>query len=44
MLGYRNNPKANDEVFFYIEGKRYFRTGDLGRMVDGKVRIDNNRK
>jgi long-chain acyl-CoA synthetase len=36
MLGYRNNPKANDEVFFYKDGKRYFRTGDMGRMVEGK--------
>lgn len=36
MLGYRNNPKANAEVFFQAEGKRYFRTGDLGRLVEGR--------
>jgi long-chain acyl-CoA synthetase len=36
MVGYRNNPKANEEVFFHKDGKRYFRTGDLGRMVEGR--------
>ena len=36
MTGYRNNPKANDEVFFYKDGKKFFRTGDLGKMVEGK--------
>ena len=36
MTGYRNNPKANDEVFFYKDGKKFFKTGDLGRIVDGK--------
>ena len=36
MTGYRNNAKANDEVFFFKDGKKFFRTGDLGRMIDGK--------
>ena len=38
MTGYRNNPKANEEVFFYhrSNGQRYFRTGDMGRLVEGK--------
>ena len=36
MTGYRNNLKANDEVFFYKDGKKFFRTGDLGKMIDGK--------
>jgi len=36
MVGYRNNPQANDEVFFYQDGKRFFRTGDLGIIVDHK--------
>lgn len=36
MKGYRNNPKANEEVFFQHAGQRFFRTGDLGRLVDGK--------
>lgn len=36
MKGYRNNQKANDEVFFQLDGKRYFRTGDMGRMVEGR--------
>jgi fatty-acyl-CoA synthase len=30
MLGYWNNPKANEEVFVEIDGKRFIRTGDLG--------------
>ena len=36
MTGYRNNPKANAESFIVIGGKKYFRTGDLGRLVDGR--------
>jgi len=32
MLGYWNNPQADDDAFFMLEGKRYFRTGDLGRV------------
>jgi long-subunit acyl-CoA synthetase (AMP-forming) len=36
MKGYRNAPKANEEVFFTMNGKRFFRTGDLGRMVEGR--------
>ncbi|MNN14637.1 Long-chain-fatty-acid--CoA ligase [compost metagenome] len=29
MLGYWNNPKANADSFMVIDGKRFFRTGDL---------------
>jgi fatty-acyl-CoA synthase len=29
--GYWNNPKANAACFVEIDGKRFFRTGDLGR-------------
>ena len=36
MTGYRKNKAANDEVFYQHDGKRYFRTGDMGRMVEGK--------
>jgi long-chain acyl-CoA synthetase len=36
MVGYRKNKEANDEVFYHHEGERYFRTGDMGRMVEGK--------
>ena len=36
MQGYRNNEEANYKVFFDLNGKRYFRTGDLGKIVDGK--------
>ena len=32
----RNNPAANEEVFFHKDGLKFFRTGDLGRMVEGK--------
>ena len=30
FLGYWNNPQATAETFLEIEGKRFFRTGDLG--------------
>ncbi|MCY1300178.1 Long-chain-fatty-acid--CoA ligase [compost metagenome] len=29
MLGYWNKPRANEESFVVIDGKRFFRTGDL---------------
>jgi len=36
MLGYWNNPKANAESFLVIDGKRFFRTGDLASQdADG---------
>jgi fatty-acyl-CoA synthase len=31
FLGYWNNPQASAEAFVEIDGKRFFRTGDLGR-------------
>ena len=37
MVGYHNRPDANAEVFFFKDGKKFFRTGDLGRLVEGKV-------
>ena len=38
MLGYWNNPKANEESFVVIEGKRFLRTGDLACMdEDGYI-------
>ena len=40
MIGYYNNPKANEESFFVLDGKRYFRTGDQGRIVEKRVRND----
>ena len=36
MVGYRRNPEANAEAFYEHDGKRFFRTGDMGRMVEGK--------
>jgi long-subunit acyl-CoA synthetase (AMP-forming) len=36
MTGYRKNKAANEEVFYQHNGERYFRTGDMGRMVEGK--------
>ncbi len=36
MTGYRNNDAANEEVFFQKDGMRFFRTGDLGRIIDRK--------
>ncbi len=32
MQGYWNNPQATAEVFIQVDGKRFLRTGDLGRM------------
>lgn len=32
MLGYWNNPQADAEAFAHIDGLRFLRTGDLGRM------------
>ncbi|MBO1016850.1 AMP-binding protein [Achromobacter sp. SD115] len=32
MLGYWNNPQADADAFFVLDGQRYFRTGDLGRV------------
>ena len=39
MTGYRNNVAANQEVFIYKNNNqdRFFRTGDLGKLVEGKV-------
>jgi fatty-acyl-CoA synthase len=30
--GYWKHPQATEDAFFELEGKRFFRTGDLGRM------------
>lgn len=32
MRGYRNNDAANAEVFMEFDGKRFFRTGDMGAL------------
>ncbi|QJR13352.1 Long-chain-fatty-acid--CoA ligase [Usitatibacter palustris] len=32
FLGYWDNPEATKECFFERDGKKFFRTGDLGRM------------
>lgn len=40
MQGYANKPEATDEVIFDLDGKRAFRTGDMGSIgTDGFVRI-----
>lgn len=35
MQGYYNKPDKTAEVFREIEGKRYLKTGDIGKLVDG---------
>ncbi len=35
MQGYYKKPETNKEVFTEINGKRWFRTGDVGKMVPG---------
>jgi long-chain acyl-CoA synthetase len=35
MQGYYNKPEANAEVFKDIKGVRWFKTGDIGKLVDG---------
>lgn len=41
MRGYHNRPDATNAVFFTHgeAGKRFFRTGDLGKVVDGFLSI-----
>ncbi|MEM9545382.1 MAG: long-chain fatty acid--CoA ligase [Bacteroidota bacterium] len=35
MQGYYNKPEATAEVFKEMGGKRWFKTGDIGKLVDG---------
>ncbi len=35
MQGYYKNPEINEQVFLEMDGKRWFRTGDIGKMVPG---------
>jgi long-chain acyl-CoA synthetase len=35
MLGYYKQPEQTAAVFKEIDGKNYFRTGDIGKFVDG---------
>jgi fatty-acyl-CoA synthase len=34
MLGYWNNPAADEQAFVVIDGRRFFRTGDLASVDD----------
>ena len=36
MVGYRKNEAATKEAIYCHNGERYFRSGDLGQLVDGK--------
>ncbi|MDF4222535.1 long-chain fatty acid--CoA ligase [Maribacter sp. M208] len=35
MMGYYKKPDVNAQVFCQINGKRYFRTGDIGTLLKG---------
>ncbi len=35
MLGYYKKPEINNEVFQTIDGKKWFRTGDIGKLIKG---------
>ena len=35
MLGYYKNPEINNEVFETINAKKWFRTGDIGKLIKG---------
>jgi long-chain acyl-CoA synthetase len=35
MLGYYKKPEINEEVFQTIDGKKWFRTGDIGKLIKG---------
>jgi len=36
MMGYYKKPEINAKVFSEINGKKYFRTGDIGKLVTSK--------
>ncbi|MEA1969043.1 MAG: long-chain fatty acid--CoA ligase [Thermodesulfobacteriota bacterium] len=45
MKGYWKRPDANDEVFREIEGRRYFLTGDIGKISEeGYITITDRKK
>jgi long-chain acyl-CoA synthetase len=45
MKGYWNRPDANDEVFVYFDGNRYFLTGDIGNIDEnGYITITDRKK
>ena len=37
--GYYNDLAANEDAFVMIGGKRHFRTGDMGVLLDGKINV-----
>jgi len=45
MKGYLNKPEENRDHFVEFQGKRYFRTGDIGYMdEDGQIVIKDRKK
>ena len=42
--GYYNDPEKNKESFIMLNGKQYFRTGDIGRLVNGNIEVIDRKK
>jgi long-chain acyl-CoA synthetase len=44
MQGYHNLPQETKDAFITLNGKKYFRTGDLGRIITEKRMVENKER
>lgn len=42
--GYYNDKQKTEESFVNINGKQFFRTGDIGQLIDGKIEVIDRKK